>query len=40
MLAFFHLAKSLVGRDSLNAVNSAWPKMAGFTSPIGSFNWQ
>ena len=39
VLAFFHLAKSLV-TESLNAVNSAWPKMAGFTSAMGSFSWQ
>jgi hypothetical protein len=25
---------------SWNAVNSAWPKMAGFTPAIGSRNWQ
>ena len=27
-------------RTSLKAVNSAWPKMAGFTSAMGSFSWQ
>jgi hypothetical protein len=38
-LACFQFAK-IVFAAAVNAVNSAWPKMAGFTSDRGSRNWQ
>ena len=39
VLVFRHLAKSAV-TDSLNVVNSAWPKMAALMSAAGTRSWQ